>query len=155
MNMPTKCPKCDHECIENEVALICPNCDYLSMKKIEWKGDKTKCPKCNSMARVYKHQAPGKSFICDNCNTIGRYIDEKKFNTKIILKDTPTGKKLCWLFEVPCEIWKKRDTLQDTVCSKCDMRKVCEAHSEEIHKFCHKKGVEIYLHQHFIEVLHK
>jgi hypothetical protein len=152
--MVTVCPKCGHECIESQVAVICPNCDYLTMKKIDWKGDKTECPKCKSEARVYKHQEPGKSFVCDNCKTIGRFFGKIKYSSKVIQKESSLGKRLTWLFEVPCEHWRKRESFDDSTCQSCDMKNVCAAHSEEIQKLCRKKGVEVYMHKDYIEVIH-
>ncbi|MFH0875273.1 MAG: hypothetical protein V1859_05015 [archaeon] len=149
------CPKCSHVCMVNEIAIICPNCDYISMKKIAWNGGEIDCPKCKSKARVYKHAAPGKSFICDNCNTIGRFFDEEKLNCKIVKKDSEMGKRLSWLFEVPCPDWKKRELIEKTKCRKCDLNKVCKSHLDEIERFCNKKKVEIYLHNDFIEVVHQ
>ncbi|MBD3204348.1 hypothetical protein GF327_08705 [Candidatus Woesearchaeota archaeon] len=149
------CPKCGYDCIENEIALICPNCDYVSMKKINWKGKKIKCPKCESDARIYKHKNPGKSFVCDKCNTIGRFFDEKKIHSKTIRKDSKIGKKITWLFEIPCKDWKKRSEIEATKCKNCDLREVCEAHIKEIERFSEKNNVEIYVHKHFIEIIHE
>ncbi|MBN2423173.1 hypothetical protein JXB41_08175 [Candidatus Woesearchaeota archaeon] len=153
--MPTKCPKCGCECIENEVAVICPNCDFISMKKTEWKGEHVKCPKCKSKARVFKNKLLGKSFVCDKCNTIGRFFDENKLQSTVIRKDSEIGKKLSWLFEVPCKDWKRKEEIKDTICKKCDLKEVCDAHLNEIEKFCNKKDVEVYMHNDFIEVVHK
>ncbi|MBU0757682.1 MAG: hypothetical protein KKF44_06435 [Nanoarchaeota archaeon] len=149
------CPDCGHELIENDVALICPNCDFISMKELKWKGEETECPKCKSKARIFKHKNSGKSFICDACNTIGRFIDEDKLNTKIIERDSDIGKKLSWLFEVPCKDWKRKEEIIGTICKKCDIRKVCDAHMKEIEELSTKKGVEIYVHADFLEIVHK
>ncbi len=154
MHMVKSCPKCSHELIETKVAFICPNCDHLSMKEIEWKGDHIKCPKCASKARVYKHKSPGKSFICDSCNTIGRFFDEKKMHSKIIRKDSELGKRLSWLFEVPCRDWKRKEEIKDTVCPNCELREVCDAHLQEIENLSNKKGVEVYMHGNVIEIVH-
>lgn len=148
------CPKCHHELIDNQVSEICPNCDYIHMKKIEWKGDTTTCPRCNSEAKVFKHKTPGKSFICDNCKTVGKFMDEKNLKTKVVKKDTETGKRLSWLFEVPCEHWKKREEVIDTLCAKCEMKEVCDAHLDEIDRLSKKKGVDIYIHNDHIEIVH-
>ncbi len=148
------CPDCGHECIENDVAYICPNCDYLSMKKLDWNGQTAECPKCKSMTKVYKHSSPGKSFVCENCNTIGRFLDEKKLSSRVVRKDSELGKRLSWLFEVPCKDWRRREEIRDTICRKCDLDKVCESHLDEIDRFCRKEGVEIYMHQDFIEIVH-
>lgn len=153
--MVKKCPECGHTCEETKVAIICPNCDYISMKKIEWQGDHITCPKCKNKAKVYKHSDTGKSFVCDNCRTVGRYIDENKLNNKKLTRSSEEGKKLSWLFEVPCKYWYKKDAVENTICKKCDIRKVCDSHSKEIDKFSKRKDVEIYLHKDFIEVMHK
>ena len=65
------------------------------------------------------------------------------------------GKKISWLYEVPCKDWKHREEIKDTLCKKCDLEKVCEAHVNEIERFCKKKDVEIYIHKDFIEIVHK
>ena len=149
-----QCPKCDYECIETQVAVICPNCDFIRMKKLDWKGESTKCPRCDKNARVFKHKKAGKSFICDHCNTVGRFLDES-FNTKIIKKESDTGRRLTWLFDVPCEHWRKKDKYEEKYCKHCEIKDVCDAHLEEIDRMTKKQGVEVYIHDDYIEIVHK
>ena len=151
----TKCPKCGFDCIEDKASIVCPNCDYVTMKEHKWHGEEIECPKCKKAAKIYKSHEKGKTFRCDMCKTVGRLIDEDHFKTKVYDKSSDIGRKLTWLFQVPCKYWYKKDLVRKKVCSKCDIREVCDAHSEEIELFSKKKDIEIYFTPEYVEIVHK
>jgi len=152
------CPNCGFECIIDQVSIICPNCDFVKMRdNAAMQNNTIKCPSCKHHAKVYHHRPDAKTFVCEHCNTIGRYIDIHALETKKYPRSTPAGKRLSWLFEVPCRNWHKKDDPEThkKFCMKCDIRTVCNEHSEEIYRFCNKKNVDVYISQDFIEVVHK
>jgi len=154
--MPEKqCPKCHFPLVEDKASLVCPNCDYVKIKTDEWKGIKIQCPKCDSHTKVYKSADTGKTFHCDKCKTIGRFVDEKELKAKVYTRDSPTGKRLSWLFEVPCKYWHRRETVRSKHCKVCDIRPVCDAHSDEIDKFLKKKKIDVFISGDYIEVVPK
>ena len=156
------CPKCKFECIETKVAYICPNCDYLHIKKYEWVGDTTKCPKCGSNSKVYKNHGAGKTFVCDKCGVSGRFIDDKELKAKVVDRTTELGKKLAWLFDFPPKIFHHEDDMfadedehcKDKKCPHCDVRKIIESHEEEVADFCENHKIEVYVTDDFIEIIH-
>ncbi len=154
-----KCPKCECECIITEAAVICPNCDYVHIKKFEWQGKTTKCPRCKKTARVYKNQSIGYTFECNYCGTKGRYIDESELHAKIISKSTELGKRLEWLFHVPTRIFHREDDILgeckecgNSHCPHCDAKKICETHKKEVVEFCGKHNIEVFITDEYIEI---
>ena len=159
----TNCPKCKYKCEESKVAVICPNCDYIHIKKFDWKGESIKCPNCKSNAKIYKNHGKGKTFVCDKCDTQGRYIDEQELHAKVIDKSTELGKKLSWLFDVPSKIFhhddlnvfEERDECGKKHCPHCDVKKIIDVHNDEVIEFCDKHNIEIYVSNEYIEIMHK
>ncbi len=153
---PPKCPKCGFDCVEDKASIVCPNCDYVTMKEHKWRGEHIECPKCQANAKIYRsHEKGGKTFMCDVCKTIGKLIDEEHFRTKVYEKKSDVGVKLTWLFQVPCRYWYKKDLVSNKICPKCDIKEICDAHSDEIHEFCERKNIEVYFTKDYIEIVHK
>jgi hypothetical protein len=156
-----ECPKCKFACIETKVASICPNCDYVHIKKYEWVGETTKCPKCHKLAKLYKNQGAGKTFICSNCETSGRFIDDKELQAKIINKNTEIGRKLAWLFDIPTTIFHhNKEILEDedckvSRCPHCDVKEICDTHLDQVTDFCEKQKIDVYVTNDSIEIVHK
>lgn len=158
----TKCPKCAYKCAETKVAIICPNCDYIHIKKDEWQGKTTKCPKCSKVAKVFKNQGIGYTFECFNCDISGRYIDDSEVHAKVVPKNTELGKKLEWLFNVPTKIFHHDDSILADCdecgkkhCAHCDTKKICEIHKDEVIEFCDKHNIEVFIANEYIEIVPK
>ena len=156
------CPKCGFQCVEDKVSLICPNCDYVSIKEYKWQGPVIKCPTCGKKAVVYKSKSIGRTFVCDGCQTIGRYVDDEELHAKVYEKNTEVGRKLAWLFEVPGKYWHVGDDfLKDCKsctqkhCAHCDVKNIVDVHQSEVVDFCDKYKIEVYITPDYIEVVHK
>jgi len=147
-----KCPKCECELEITKVAEICPNCSYTHIKKMEWKGETTPCPKCSKKARVFKSHGKGRTFICDSCEIEGRYIDEEEMNAQMVLKDSELGKKLEWLFHIPAKIFHHNNSKN---CPHCHAKKICDAHNDEVVEFCESQNIDVYVSNEYIEIIHK
>jgi len=158
-----KCPKCGFGCVTDQVSVICPNCDYVHIKEYKWQGPTIKCPNCKKKAQVYKSTSVGKSFMCDSCQTVGRYVDDEELHAKGYEKDTEVGRKLAWLFETPGKHWhfdedalfKDCTKCKGKHCAHCDIMSIVDIHQNEVVDFCEKHGLEVYITQDYIEVVRK
>ncbi|MBS3158634.1 hypothetical protein J4206_05090 [Candidatus Woesearchaeota archaeon] len=159
----TKCPKCGFQCVEDQVSVICPNCDYVHIKEYKWQGPLIKCPSCGKKAAVYKSKAVGRTFVCDGCQTVGRYVDDEELHAKVYDKNSDAGKKVAWLFEVPGKFWHVEDdsllkdckSCKQKHCAHCDVQNIIEVHQKEAVDFCDKHKIEVYITQDYIEIVHK
>ena len=158
----TNCPKCKYACSVTKAAIICPNCDYVHIKKDDWRGIKTKCPRCKKTAKVYKNHGKGYTFECDSCEANGRYIDDSELHAKVIPTSTELGKKLEWLFHVPTRIFHHGETLfkdceecGKSHCPHCDVKKICEMHQDEVVEFCDRQNIEVFITDDYIEIVPK
>ena len=152
-----KCKKCNTELISVGAIHICPKCYDIEIEDKKWKGHKSKCPKCDSEVKLFHTHHKGKVYHCENCNTIGHVLNEKEFHKKAynIPKASKLGRKLTWLFDVPCQYWFRKDEIEKKICKGCDMKKVCDEHSQALHEFTNRKDIEIYFAGDFIEIVHK
>lgn len=161
----TVCPKCGFQCVVDQVSVICPNCDYVHIKEYKWQGPVIKCPTCGKKAVVYKSKIVGRTFVCDGCQTIGRYVDDEELHAKVYDKNTEAGKKVAWLFEVPGKYWhfdieddkllKDCKSCKQKHCAHCDVKNIVDVHQNEVVDFCDKHKIEVYITQDYIEVVHK
>ena len=152
-----KCMNCFTEMITIGGLHVCPKCYDIEVDDKKWKGGKSKCPKCKSEVKLFPTHDKGKVYHCKECNTVGHVLNEKEFHKKVykIPKKSMLGKKLTWLFDVPCPNWIRRDEIETEICKKCEMRKVCNEHSQALYEFTKNKDIEIYFAGHFIEIIHK
>ncbi|MBT4540406.1 hypothetical protein HOC35_02740 [Candidatus Woesearchaeota archaeon] len=157
MKTEKKCKKCGTELLNVGAIHVCPKCYDIEIDNKKWKGHNSKCPKCKSDVKLFQTHHKGKVYHCENCNTIGHVLNPEEFHKKVykIPKKSLLGKKLTWLFDVPCTNWFKKDEVEKDVCKKCEMKKVCDEHSEALYEFTKRKDVEIYFAGHFIEIVHK
>jgi len=126
----------------------------MDIKEEQWQGAVHACPKCGNDAKVFKSGKCGKVLVCEECNTITRFLDEESLKAKVYAKDSSMGRKLTWLFEVPCKNWHKKEFVEKEVCPVCSMKEVCDEHSREIDRFINKHKVEVYISADFIELVH-
>ncbi|MBT4824217.1 hypothetical protein HN695_04430 [Candidatus Woesearchaeota archaeon] len=152
-----KCKQCKTELVGTGPVHICPKCYEIEIEDKKWKGHKSNCPKCDSEVKLFQTHNKGRVYHCQNCNTIGHVLNDKEFHKKTykVPKNSKLGKKLTWLFDVPCQYWFRKDEIEKDICKKCDMKKVCDEHSQALHKFTSRKDVEIYFAGDFIEMVHK
>lgn len=155
-----KCKKCKTELVSVGAVHVCPECYEIEIEHEKWKGHSSKCPKCKQEVKLFQTHHKGKVYHCENCNTIGHVLNEEEFHKKVytIPKGSELGRKLTWLFDVPCKFWVRKDDEEEVkkkICVKCEMKKVCDEHSKALEKFTKQKEVEIYLAGDFIEIVHK
>ncbi|MBS3122919.1 hypothetical protein J4434_08630 [Candidatus Woesearchaeota archaeon] len=152
-----KCEKCDAIMINIGAIHICPNCYDVEVEDEKWEGHKHTCPKCGKDIKLFQTHHKGKVFHCKHCNTVGHVINQKEYHKKTynISKASQLGKKLTWLFDVPCKFWFRKDDVYETICPKCNMKKVCDEHSKALYEFTKRKDIEVYFAGDFIEIVHK
>ncbi len=114
-----------------------------------WKGEHIICPSCQQQARVYIHHT-GKLFHCLHCKNKGPILSEEAIDTRNykVDKETPLGKKLSWLLEIPCQHWKRRElmpSLRKKHCANCEIKAVCDAHTRLINRFTKNKEYDIFI----------
>jgi len=152
-----KCSKCKKELIRIGAIEMCPHCYHVEINDKKWKGHEADCPKCGAKVKLFPTHDKGKAYHCNKCNTIGHVLNHEDFHKKVykIPKKSLVGRKLAWLFDVPCKYWFRKDEVSKKICPGCDMKKVCDEHSKALYNFTKNKDTEIYLAGDFIEIVHK
>jgi len=151
------CKKCGEDLVSVGAVHICSHCYEIEIEDDKWEGHRSKCPKCDTEVKLFPTHDKGKVYNCHNCNTIGHVLNEEEFHKKVykIPKKSRLGKKLTWLFDVPCKYWLKKEEVASSICKKCDMKKVCDQHSKALEEFTKHKDVDVYFAGDFIEIVHK
>ncbi len=157
--MEKTCPQCGEKSMQVDAVVICPHCYHIEVDDHKWEGKSGKCPRCKTDVKLF--QTPGKGFVfhCHECHTVGTMVTEEEYNKKHyeISRDSVLGKKLFWLLEVPCPVWRSKHDIETQMkhCKTCEIKKVCDEHTNAIEEFCSHGNYEVYVSKDFIEIVHK